>query len=251
MAGANRGGGEVRAVITAAVAAGVPAGLVFAAAAYFIALPVLLEAEVFETGLHAGHAAHAIHVVAGAAGAGRLLWGLAGAVGMACGLALVLTPLVRAAGGSRGRGGPGWRAGAGVGALAYLAVFLLPALVTLPGPPGVEHAPTLSARQGAWVLSLLLFAAAWGAAARIRGRLARVGRRPWVPGLGAAGAGLAVWALGMALFLALTGFAPGPEPGPVPDAVAHRFLAAMALSNTFLYAALGGLIPPALRRFGP
>jgi predicted cobalt transporter CbtA len=242
--------GEVRALITAAVAAGVPAGLVFAAAAYFIAMPVLLEAEVFETGVHAGHAAHAVHVAAGAAGAGRLLWGLAGAVGMACGLALVLTPIVRAVGRTDGSDGTSWRAGAAVGALAFLAVFLLPALVTLPGPPGEEHAAPLAARQGAWILSVLLFAAACGAGAWVRGRLRQAGRGPWATGLGAAGAGLLVWAASAGLFLALTGFAPGAEPGPVPDAIAHRFGAAMALSNAFLYAALAALIPPALRRFG-
>jgi predicted cobalt transporter CbtA len=242
----------VRAVITAAVAAGVPAGLLYAAATYLIAMPLLLEAEVFETGLHAGHAAHAVHVVASTAGAGRLLWGLAGAVGMGCALALVLTPLVRASARAIGRtGAPGWRTGAAVGALAFLAVFLLPSLVTLPAPPGVEHGASLSARQGAWVLSLLLFVAAWGTGAWVRGRL-RAGRRAdiWV-NLGAAGAGVAVWAVGMGLFLALTGFAPGPDTGPVPDAVVLRFAAAMTLANAVLYAALGVLIPPALRRFAP
>lgn len=233
-------------MIAAAVAAGVPAGLLYAAAAYGIALPVLLEAEGFETGLHAGHTAHAMQVSAGAAGAGRLWWGLAGAVALGCALALVLTPLVRASGHGRP---PGWRAGAAVGALAFLAVFLLPMLVTLPGPPGVESTAALGARQGAWVLSVLLFAAAWGIGAWVRARLAHRGRG--ISALGAAAAGIAVWALGMGLFLALTGYAPGAAPGPVPDAVAHRFAAAMVLANALLCAALGALIPPALRRFAP
>lgn len=236
----------MRAVITAAVAAGVPAGLLYAAVAYVIALPVLLEAEVFEGGTHAGHTAHAAH------GAGRLLWGLVGAVGMGCALALVLTPLVRAGARATGQtGAPGWRTGAAVGAVAFLAVFLLPALVTLPAPPGVEHAASLGARQGAWVLSLLLFAGAWGAGAWVRGRLAAGGRGRRAAGLGGIGAGVALWTLGMGLFVALAGFAPGPKAGPVPEAVVARFAAAMALANAFLYAALGAFIPPALRRFAP
>lgn len=245
------GGGELRAVITAAVAAGVPAGLVFAAAAYIVAMPLLLEAEVFESGVHAGHAAHALYVPAAAAGAGRLLWGLAGAVGMGCGLALVLTPLVRMATRAAARTRPGWRTGAAVGGLAFLAVFLLPAVVTLPGPPGVEHAAPLRLRQGAWVVSLLLFAAACAAGTWVRARLARRGRERWASVLGGTGAGLALWACGTGLFLALTGFAPALEAGPVPDAVALRFGAAAVLCNAFLYAALGALIPPALRRFAP
>jgi predicted cobalt transporter CbtA len=245
------GGGQVRAVIAAAVAAGVPAGLVYAAAAYAIAMPVLLEAEVFETGVHAGHAAHAVHVAVAGAGAGRLLWGLAGAVGMACGLALVLTPLVRAIDQAKPDAAPGWRTGAAVGALAFVAVFLLPALVTLPGPPGVEHGPPLGMRQGAWVLSLLLFAAACGAGAWARAVLLRSGRGPREAVLGAAVVGLLVWFAGVGLFLVTTGFDPAPAAGPVPDAVVVRFAAATAVCNALLYAALGAFIPPALRRFGP
>jgi len=246
-AGAGTGDG-VRAVIAAAVVAGVPAGLLYAAAAYGIALPVLLEAEVFETGLHAAHDAHALYVSAGAAGAGRLWWGLAGAVGLGCALALVLTPLVRAAGHGRP---PGWRAGAVVGALAFLTVFLLPMLVTRPGPPGVESTAALGTRQGAWVLSLLLFAAAWWIGTWVRARLTRSRRGTGAAALGGAAVGIAAWALGMGLYLGLTGYAPGAAPGPVPDAVAHRFGAAMVLANALLCAALGALIPPALRRFAP
>lgn len=223
------GGPDARALIAAAVAAGIPAGLLFAAAAYGVALPPLLAAETLEQGLSA------------AAGPGRLLWGVAGSVALGTALALVLTPIVRAA------GAPAWRTGLKVGALAFLAVFLLPMLVTRPGPPGVEHAGPLALRQGVWLGTVLLSAGAWGAGLALYRRL-RPG--PFARA-GSAALGALLWGAGLGLLLHLTGFVPGPEPGAVPPALQARFALAMTAANACLFAALGLLIPPALRRFCP
>lgn len=220
---------DVRSVIAAAVVAGIPAGLLYALAGYLVAMPPLLEAEWFETGMPV------------AATPGRLLWGLAGSVGVGCAMALVLTPIVRAT------GRPGWRTGVGVGALAFVAVFLLPALVTRPGPPGVEHAAALGVRQGVWLLALLLFVAAWAAGRELYRQLGQ-GRGALVAAIAA---GSLLWAACMGLFLNLTGTFPALEPGMVPDELSARFAAAMVVSNACLYASLGLLIPPALRRFAP
>lgn len=216
-------------MVAAAVAAGLPAGLLYAVAAYLLALPPLLEAEAVEAGGPV------------ATGVARLLGGLAGGVGLGCALALVLTPIVRAV------GPKGWRAGAAVGALAFLGLFLLPALVTRPGPPGLDHPGGMGLRQAAWLLSVLLFVAAWGIGARVRRALGP----GWRAVLGGLAAGAATWGLGMALFLRLTGYAPGAESGPVPADLALRFRVATALANACLFAALAVLIPRALRRFGP
>lgn len=223
------GRGELRALITAAVAAGIPAGLLYAVAGYAIAMPTLLAAERLETG-----APVALDGL-------RLLWGLVGALGLGCAVALVLTPLVRLLGNA------GWRTGAAVGALAFLALFLLPALVTRPAPPGVENAGSLGMRQALWLLSLLWFGAAWAAGSRVY-RI--TGARAWAAPA-AALSGALVWVLGVALFLHLTGGPRGTLPGPVPGALAHRFAVATALTNACLFAALGWLIPRTLRRYCP
>jgi predicted cobalt transporter CbtA len=222
-------GADVRSVIAAAVAAGVPAGLLYALAGYFVAMPPLLEAERFETGVPA------------AMTLGRLLWGLAGAVGVGCALALVLTPIVRAT------GRPGWRTGAAVGGLAFLAMFLLPALVTRPGPPGVEHTLGLGVRQGVWLLAVLLFAGAWALGRWVHGRL---GGGRWALA-GAATAGAVAWAAAMGLFLNATGTLPALAPGHVPAALSGPFAVAMLISNGLLFLGLALLIPVALRRLAP
>jgi predicted cobalt transporter CbtA len=224
---------DARSLITAAVAAGIPAGLLFAVAGYLMALPPLLTAETVEQGVPA------------LAGARRLLWGVAGSVALSTALALVLTPIVRAA------GAPALRTGMKVGALAFVAVFLLPMLVTRPGPPGVEHAGPLALRQGVWLGTVLLSAAAWGAGAWVHRLLTRRFGMCRCAKLGAAGAGLFLWGVGLALMLHLTGFTPGPEPGAVSPALQARFGTAMVAANACLFAALGLLIPPALRRFCP
>lgn len=225
------GPADARSLIAAAVAAGVPAGLLFALTGFLMAMPPLLEAEAFEEG----------GALPAAADVARLLWGLAGSVGLGTALALVLAPIVRAT------GAPGWRTGLAVGALAFLAVFLLPALVTRPGPPGIEHAGPMALRQGFWVAAVAVFAAAWGAGL-LRYRRGAPGSRTRVR---AVGLGVSVWVACMGLLAAVTGFTPGPEAGPVPGPVTARFVAAAAVTNACLFAALGLLIPPALRRFCP
>lgn len=212
---------DARGLIAAAVAAGVPAGLLYAAANHLLAIPPLLQAEAFE----------------GAAGGwspARALWGLAGSVGLATAFSLLLTPVVRALGPPTA-----WR-GLLVGVAAFASLLLLPALATRPGPPGMEADATLVVRQGTWLLAVLASLSAVGLGAAVH-RLA--GRRPGARMLAWA-AGLGLWAVFAWIFVR-TGGAAG---GPVPAAVTTRFREAALLSNGMLLLGLALLIPVTLKR---
>jgi predicted cobalt transporter CbtA len=219
---------DARGLIAAAVAAGVPAGLLYAAANQLLAIPPLLRAEAFE-----GPAA-------GGWDAARALWGLAGSVGLATAFSLVITPVVRAL------GPPTALRGLLVGAAAFASLLLLPALATRPGPPGLEAAAPLAARQGAWWLAVLASLAAVGLGAAVR-RLA--GRRRGACVL-AWGSGLGLWAACAWAYVRTGGAAP-MEAGPVPEAVVTGFREAMLISNGLLFLGLALLIPVALRRLAP
>lgn len=96
---------SARGLISASVAAGLPVGLLYGAAALLFASPPLEELEVLEHGVRA-----TTHGLTGPLGT------LVGALALAVGLSLILTPIARAF------GSPTWRAGLIASALCGLGL---------------------------------------------------------------------------------------------------------------------------------
>ena len=219
------GSPTTRSLITAAVAAGVPAGLLYGLATVFLAGPVLFDAEAFETG--------AALVDRGLA---RTLWTLVGAVAVGTALSLILTPLLRAV------GPPTWKSGLGIGTVAFCILFLGPSVLHGPTPPGSEHAHPVAARQAGWILMVLAFS---GIAALTLGWR----NRERITGTGL-GFGIAVMALA-AIGGGWIGGGMDTVTHLAPDHLVTRFQRTAIVCNMALFLGLAGLIPPALRRLGP
>jgi cobalt transporter subunit CbtA len=226
-----------RQIVFAAAAAGLLGGLLITAMQYVSVIPLILEAETFETAAAHDHgsgqstAGEADAAVAEAEawapedGLERALYTVAANVLMAIGFALVL-----AAGFAlTGRGG--WRTGVYWGLAGFAAFMLAPAIGLPPEVPGAEAAPLVE-RQLWWL----------GTIAATAGGLALIFlTRSWQ------------WiAVGAALIVLphLIG-APQPEHhgGLAPDSLAREFVVAVLVTGFLFWLALGALSGFFYKRF--
>lgn len=227
-----------RNVVFVAALSGLLAGLVLAALQSFATVPLILEAEAFES---AGLAAHD-HGTAGQAGAAphepgegawapadgleRFAWSGTFNVVSGIGFALILVVASELAGGLAG-----WRQGL-VWGLAGFAVFsLAPSLGQPPELPAMSAAD-LAGRQ-AWWLATVVATAAGLAMIAFRGGVA--------------------WSLaGLVLIVAphLVG-APQPEShdSPVPAELHRQFVVAVTLTSLIFWVVLGAVAGAVRQRF--
>lgn len=228
-----------RSILFAAALAGLLAGVFVTAAQMARVLPIIFEAETYETaGSGHGHGAAAVHDHAAASAGGeewapedgleRGFFTLTANLVTGFGFALLL-----AAGLTLKGGASDWRRGLTWGLAGFLVFALAPAIGLPPEIPGVAAAE-LGARQLWWLLAV----AATGAGLAL---VAWSRRLPWA-------------VLGIALLLLPHAVgAPRPEAhgGLAPDWLARDFVIA-ALATSFLFwAVLGGLTGHFLQRFSP
>ncbi|MGH6947717.1 MAG: CbtA family protein [Kiloniellales bacterium] len=237
-----------RSILFAAAIAGILAGIFVTAAQMVRVLPIVFEAETYETA-GAGHdrgaaAAHdqAAGIAAhdhGAAGAGGEEW--APEDGLERGFFTLTANLVTgfgfalllAAGLTLKGGGSDWRRGLLWGLAGFLVFTLAPAIGLPPEIPGAAAAE-LGARQLWWLLAVATTGAGLALVAWSR-------RLPWA-------------VLGIALLLLPHAVgAPQPEAhgGLAPDWLARDFVIAALATSFIFWAVLGGLTGHFLQRFSP
>ncbi len=218
-----------RRIVFAAVSAGLIAGVLVTALQYVRVIPLILAAEIYETGAVHDHGTPAASAEdeawALAPGVERGLYTLATNLLMAIGFALLL------AAGFAATGHGGWRTGFYWGLAGYAAFTLAPAIGLPPEIPGAEAAP-LFERQVWWLgtvaataggLALLLLTRSW----------------QWI----AAGAALIV--------LPHVVGAPQPERhgGLAPEGLAREFVVAALVTGFLFWIALGALSGFFYKRF--
>lgn len=220
------------AVFTAAIA-GLFAGIVLAALQSIATVPLVMEAETYEASApsrdHGGHShsgeeddaaagghRHGEDSPAPSGGAGRFIRNVLTNAVSGIGFALILVVASELAGGVNG-----WRQGLMWG-LAGFAVFTLAPGLGLPPELPAMPAADLTARQSWWIATVFLTA----------GGLALIVFRASLP--------LAM--LGVAMMIAphIWG-APLPDTfeSPVPEALHHRFVVAVTVTNLLFWLVLG------------
>lgn len=212
-------------VFTAAIA-GLFAGLIFAALQAVVTVPMVVEAETYEASApadsHEGHSHgndghhHGEDAWAPEDGAERLAYTALSNVVSAIGFALLLIVATELAGGLAG-----WREGLMWG-LGGFAVFTLAPGLGLPPELPAMPAADLVARQVWWIATVLLTAG--GLALIVFGR----------------SLALALLAVAMIVAPHLWG-APLPDSfeSPVPQALHHRFIVAVTVTNLLFWVVLG------------
>lgn len=238
-----------RNVVFIAAVAGLVAGVLLAAMQSFATVPLVLQAETFETAggghdhSHDGAAAHEHATADGDAAAAnghhhdedawapadgfeRFAYNVLANVVTGFGFALVLAAVSELAGGIRG-----WRQGL-IWGFAGFAVFTLAPGLGLPPELPAMPAADLVDRQVWWTATVIATAAGLGLVA-FRGSL--------------------VWSLvGVALIVAphVVG---APQPASydtaVPDELHHRFVVAVTVTNLLFWLVLGGLAGAVRSRF--
>lgn len=222
-------------IVSAAVAAGLLAGLALTAVQMVAVTPIILKAEVFEDAAapaapavpapahaHADADAHGHHHEHAGwkpeNGVERTLFTVLADItmGVACALLLCAALTLR---GSR----PSWRQGLLWGVAGYLAVFVAPSLGLPPELPGTSAAP-LGERQLWWAMAAVATAGGMG--------LIAFGRS-WL------------WALAGVLLLAAPQLVNAPQPlvhtSAAPEDLAHAFRLASAFTNAVFWLVLGSL----------
>lgn len=219
-------------ILFAAVIGGVAAALLLTAVQTVKVLPLILEAETYETegaGHHHGEAAADDHAHEGEGwapsdGGERLAFTLMANVLTGIAFALLLTAAMTL------RGGSGWREGLVWGAAGYAVFSLAPALGLPPELPGMAAAD-LVARQVWWA----------GTVAATAGGLALI---VFVPRFVAR-------AIGVILIVAPHAIgAPHLEGahGTVPAEIAAAFVGATLVANLLFWLAIGGFSGYAIER---
>ncbi len=209
-----------------AIVAGSVAGLATSAVQEAWAVPLILEAEGYETptthgGMdaaahdHASGHDHADTAWAPADGFERMFWTALTNVGLGIGIGLLLAALFLM------RGRADWRTGLVWGAVGYLAVAIAPALGLPPELPGTEAA-SVEGRQAWWLLTVGCTFAAF---------MLFHGSRHWSVRIGA---------VGLLLFPHLVG-APQPEvhTALVPSMLQREFIAAALSASLVFWLVLG------------
>lgn len=220
-----------RRLFVIALFAGVLAGLFVTLVHQVTTVPVILQAEIYETaGEEAAPPAGHDHAVAAEAhehdaeawaprdGWERTLYTGLADIFTGIGFSLLLVALYVFRGGALD-----WRKGIYWGLAGFAAVALAPGLGLPPEVPGTEAAP-LVARQLWWALTV----------AATAGGLALVffGKAPVLP------------VLGLALIIlpqALGAPQPAEYHSAAPEGLAHRFIVAVTMTSLLFWVALGGL----------
>jgi cobalt transporter subunit CbtA len=218
-------------LVSAAVAAGLLAGLALTAVQMVAVTPIIVKAEVFEDAAPAAPAPPVAHAHADAQehhhdhtawkpedGAERMLFTVLADVTMAVGYGLLLCAALTLRGGR-----PTWRQGLLWGAAGYLVVFVAPSLGLPPELPGTSAAP-VGERQLWWMMT------AAGTAAGLA--LIAFGRS-WL------------WALAGLVLLGAPHLVSAPQPlvhtSAAPDDLVHAFRLASAFTNAVFWLVLGAL----------
>jgi cobalt transporter subunit CbtA len=223
-------------LVSAAVAAGLLAGLALTAVQMVAVTPIIVKAEVFEDAAPAAPAAPVPPVAHAHAdthahehhhdhtawkpedGAERTLFTVLADVTMAVGYGLLLCTALTLRGGQST-----WRQGLLWGAAGYLVVFVAPSLGLPPELPGTSAAP-LGERQLWWMMT------AAGTAAGLA--LIAFGRS-WL------------WALAGLVLLGAPHLVSAPQPlvhtSAAPEDLVHAFRLASAFTNAVFWLVLGAL----------
>lgn len=226
-------------LVSAAVAAGLLAGLALTAVQMVAVTPIIVKAEVFEDAAPAAPAPPVAHVHADAHehhhdhaawkpedGAERTLFTVLADVTMAVGYGLLLCAALTLRGGR-----PTWRQGVLWGAAGYLVVFVAPSLGLPPELPGTSAAP-VGERQLWWMMT------AAGTAAGLA--LIAFGRS-WL------------WALAGLVLLGAPHLVSAPQPlvhtSAAPEDLVHAFRLASAFTNAVFWLVLGALTAFFFKKF--
>ena len=226
-------------LVSAAVAAGLLAGLALTAVQMVAVTPIIVKAEVFEDAAPAAPAPPVAHVHADAHehhhdhaawkpedGAERTLFTVLADVTMAVGYGLLLCAALTLRGGR-----PTWRQGVLWGAAGYLVVFVAPSLGLPPELPGTSAAP-VGERQLWWMMT------AAGTAAGLA--LIAFGRS-WL------------WALAGLVLLGAPHLVSAPQPlvhtSAAPEDLVHAFRLASAFTNAEFWLVLGALTAFFFKKF--
>ena len=226
-------------LVSAAVAAGLLAGLALTAVQMVAVTPIIVKAEVFEDAAPAAPAPPVAHAHADkhehhhdhAAwkpedGAERTLFTVLADVTMAVGYGLLLCAALTLRGGR-----PTWRQGVLWGAAGYLVVFVAPSLGLPPELPGTSAAP-VGERQLWWMMT------AAGTAAGLA--LIAFGRS-WL------------WALAGLVLLGAPHLVSAPQPlvhtSAAPEDLVHAFRLASACTNAVFWLVLGALTAFFFKKF--
>lgn len=214
---------------SAALLAGLVAGMALAALQHVYVTPLIRQAEVYEHAGH-GHAQDDAHAQAATAGWRRAALTAVADAGLGIAYALLLTAVWSLAAPCTGPlQGLAWALG------GYAALVLAPALGMPPALPGMAEAP-LRARQLWWA----------GTAVATAAGLWLLLRPP--PGRAA------LWRAAGLVLLALPHATGAPAPpeaaGEVPAALAARFVAATLVTQAVFWALLGTLAGWAWQRGG-
>lgn len=258
-AGASTSAGIFNGIVRTAAAAGIIAGLLLTGVQHLQVIPIISQAEVYEssqeapptvaahehaapTGAEHGHGNADAHAHAGEEahshggwepedGLERTLYTVLADVSMAVGYALLLTALICL----RGNGGGNainWRSGLLWGAAGYAVFFIAPSLGLPPELPGTAAAP-VAARQSWWLCTALSTAVALG--------MLVYGRKLWLK-------------IGAVALLVVPHLVGAPQPlvhaSAAPAELASSFIIATALANAVFWLALGGLTGFFSKRFG-
>ena len=221
-----------RQIVFAAALAGLLGGLLITAMQYVSVVPLILEAETFETAAAHDHgdrdpAAHdtAEEAWAPADGLERALYRLAANILMGIGFALLL------AAGFALTGQGGWRTGLYWGLAGFAAFMLAPAIGLPPEVPGAESAPLVE-RQLWWLGTI---------AATAGGLALMLLTRSWQ------------WIAAGAALIALPHVIGAPQPahhgGLAPDSLAREFVVAVLVTGFLFWLALGALSGFFYKRF--
>jgi cobalt transporter subunit CbtA len=202
---------ELRRIVWLALIAGFVAGVITTAAQAFTTVPLILQAEAYEQA--AGAAGHA-HEPGLARSASTLLFNVLAGIGFG----LILSALLSS------QRSTGVRQGLGLGAAAFLAVTLAPALGLPPELPGTASAD-LGARQFWWIGT--------GVASSIGLALVVLGKATWLKAAGV-----------VLLLLPHVIGAPHVESmaGGPPQALQRQFVAASLGTTALFWLVLGGAL---------
>ncbi|MET0264870.1 MAG: CbtA family protein [Duganella sp.] len=262
-AGASTSAGIFNGIVRTAAAAGIIAGLLLTGVQHLQVIPIISQAEVYESSQEAqpvvvahehatqagaehghdhenahAHASEEAHSHGGwepEDGLERTLYTVLADVSMAVGYALLLAALICLRGNGNGNA-INWPSGLLWGAAGYAVFFIAPSLGLPPELPGTAAAP-VAARQGWWLCTALSTAVALGML--VFGR--KSGRRLWLT-------------VGAVALLCVPHLVGAPQPlvhaSAAPAELASSFIVATALANAVFWLALGGLTGYFSKRFG-